>query len=160
MIFEKSVLSARFHLKSNLWLKFYLSRSKGLGSALMISQVMNQALSILIYRLQCQIHMYSIHTNHALSPREMEASQIYRDTPIFNYYLAMTNIEDVIGGKPIAVWSQSILGVHLRSSLVAFYGIHGRKGEMLFCSGQCQMPYWILFIARDCTYILPTYIEH
>jgi hypothetical protein len=35
----------------------------------------------------------------------------------------------VTGGKPIAVWSQSITGVSAINPLVAFYDIHGRKGE-------------------------------
>jgi hypothetical protein len=39
---------------------------------------------------------------------------------------------DVIGGKPIAVWSQSISGVNAINPLVAFYDIHGRKREVLF----------------------------
>jgi hypothetical protein len=42
------------------------------------------------------------------------------------------NTADVIGGKPIAVWSQSIIGVSVVNPLVAFYDIHGRKGEVLF----------------------------
>jgi hypothetical protein len=39
-------------------------------------------------------------------------------------------------GKPIAVQSQSILRVSAINPLVAFYDIHGRKGEVLFfCFG-------------------------
>jgi hypothetical protein len=44
----------------------------------------------------------------------------------------MWNTADVAGGKPIAVWSQSISGVRAINSLVALYDIHGRKGEVLF----------------------------
>jgi hypothetical protein len=42
------------------------------------------------------------------------------------------NIADVTGGKPIAVLPQSIPGVSAINPLVAFYGIHGRKRELLF----------------------------
>jgi hypothetical protein len=42
-------------------------------------------------------------------------------------------IAHVTGSKPIAVWSQSILDVSaVVNPLVAFYDIHGRKGEVLF----------------------------
>jgi hypothetical protein len=44
----------------------------------------------------------------------------------------MRNSADVTGGKPIAVWSQSISGVNAVNPLVAFYDIHGRKREVLF----------------------------
>jgi hypothetical protein len=44
----------------------------------------------------------------------------------------MRNIADVIGGKPIAVFLQSISGVSAIDSLVAFYDIHGGKREVLF----------------------------
>jgi hypothetical protein len=44
----------------------------------------------------------------------------------------MSNTADATGGKPIAVWSQSISGVNDINPLVAFYDIHGRKGEVLF----------------------------
>jgi hypothetical protein len=50
------------------------------------------------------------------------------ETPTFyQYYLAMSNTADVTNGKPIAVWSQSILAVNTINLLVAFYDIHGRK---------------------------------
>jgi hypothetical protein len=42
------------------------------------------------------------------------------------------NIADVIGGKSVAVWSQSISDVSAVNPLVAFYDIHGRKREVLF----------------------------
>jgi hypothetical protein len=44
----------------------------------------------------------------------------------------MRNTADVTGGKPIAVFLQSILGVSAINPLVAFYEIHGRKREGLF----------------------------
>jgi hypothetical protein len=50
----------------------------------------------------------------------------------YQNYLAISNSADVTAGKPIAVWSQSILGVCTINPLVAFYDIHGRMSEMLF----------------------------
>jgi hypothetical protein len=51
----------------------------------------------------------------------------------------MRNTANVTGGKPIAVWSQSISDVSAVNSLVAFYHMHGRaKGRgaiLLFCPG-------------------------
>jgi hypothetical protein len=47
-------------------------------------------------------------------------------------YLAVSNTADVTGGKPIAVFLQSILGVSLINTLVVFYDIHGGKKEVLF----------------------------
>jgi hypothetical protein len=44
----------------------------------------------------------------------------------------MSNTEEVTGGKPIAIFSQSISGVSAINPLVAFYDIRGRKGEVLF----------------------------
>jgi hypothetical protein len=44
----------------------------------------------------------------------------------------MSNTADVIGGMPIAVLLQSILGVSAIYPLVAFYNIHGGKREVLF----------------------------
>jgi hypothetical protein len=44
----------------------------------------------------------------------------------------MRNTADVTGGKPIAVLLQSISGVSAINPLVAFYDIHGGKGEVLF----------------------------
>jgi hypothetical protein len=41
----------------------------------------------------------------------------------------MSNTADVTGGKPIAVWSQSIPGLNAINPLVAFYDIHWRKKE-------------------------------
>jgi hypothetical protein len=46
--------------------------------------------------------------------------------------LAKRNTADMTGGKPIAVCLQSISGVSAVNPLVAFYDIHGRKGEVLF----------------------------
>jgi hypothetical protein len=44
----------------------------------------------------------------------------------------MRNTADVTGGKPIAVFLQSISGVSAINPLVAFYDIHAGKREVLF----------------------------
>jgi hypothetical protein len=44
----------------------------------------------------------------------------------------MRNTADVTGGKPIAVFLQSISGVSAINPLVAFYDIHGGKREVPF----------------------------
>jgi hypothetical protein len=44
----------------------------------------------------------------------------------------MRDTADVTGGKPIAVWSQSLSGVSAINPLIAFYDIHARKREVLF----------------------------
>jgi hypothetical protein len=44
----------------------------------------------------------------------------------------MKNTADVTGGKPIAVFLQSISGVSAINPLVAFYDIHGGKRDVLF----------------------------
>jgi hypothetical protein len=44
----------------------------------------------------------------------------------------MRNTADVTGGKPIAVFFQSISSVIAINPLVAFYDIHGGKREVLF----------------------------
>jgi hypothetical protein len=44
----------------------------------------------------------------------------------------MRSIEDVTGGKSIAVSSQSISAESVVNPLVVFYDIHGRKREVLF----------------------------
>jgi hypothetical protein len=49
----------------------------------------------------------------------------------------MRNTADVTGGKPIAVWLQSLSGWDAVNPLVAFYEIHGRKREVLFF---CSVP--------------------
>jgi hypothetical protein len=51
--------------------------------------------------------------------------------------LAMRNTADVIGGKRVAALSQFISDVSTVNPLVAFYDIHGRKGEVLFF---CSVP--------------------
>jgi hypothetical protein len=62
-----------------------------------------------------------------------KASQIFlRDAKFYQNYSAMRNTAKVTGGKPIAVWSQSIAGVNAIDPLVAFYDIHGKKREVLF----------------------------
>jgi hypothetical protein len=45
----------------------------------------------------------------------------------YQNYLAMSNTTDVTGGKPIAVSSQSMLGVNAINPLVAFHDLHVRK---------------------------------
>jgi hypothetical protein len=48
----------------------------------------------------------------------------------------MRNTADETGGKPIADFLQSISGVSAINPLVAFYDIHGKKGDiLLFCPG-------------------------
>jgi hypothetical protein len=44
----------------------------------------------------------------------------------------MRNTADVTGGKPIAVFLQSISGVSAINPLVALYDIHGGKRKVLF----------------------------
>jgi hypothetical protein len=44
----------------------------------------------------------------------------------------MNNNADVTGGKPVAVFLQSISGVSAINPLVALYDIHGGKREVLF----------------------------
>jgi hypothetical protein len=44
----------------------------------------------------------------------------------------MRNTANETGGKPIAASSQSISGVSAINPSMAFYDIHGRKGEVLF----------------------------
>jgi hypothetical protein len=63
-----------------------------------------------------------------------ETSQIFLQMAptLYQNDLAMRNTADVTGGKPIAVWLQSISGGDAVNPLVAFYDIHGRKIEVLF----------------------------
>jgi hypothetical protein len=57
-----------------------------------------------------------------------EASQIFfRDPHVLPKLLSYEEWQEVTGGKPIAVWSQSISGVKAINPLVAFYDIHGRE---------------------------------
>jgi hypothetical protein len=44
----------------------------------------------------------------------------------------MRNTADVTGGKPLAVFLQSIAGASAINPLVAFYDIHGGKTQVLF----------------------------
>jgi hypothetical protein len=80
---------------------------------------------------------WNIHTYHSrFIPEGVAAPHLrysFRTPTFYQYYLAMRNTADVIGGKPIAVWTQSISRVAI-NPLVAFYDIHRRKGEMLFLS--------------------------
>jgi hypothetical protein len=65
------------------------------------------------------------------------------ETPTFYHnYLGMSNTADVTGGKPIAVWSQSISSVNAINHLMALYDIQGRKREVLFF-------YFVLDTTRD-----------
>jgi hypothetical protein len=75
-----------------------------------------------------------IHTTHALSPKGQQRRLRYSSVipTFYQNHLAMSSTADVTGGKPIAVWSQSISGVNAIYPLVAFYNIHGRKREVLF----------------------------
>jgi hypothetical protein len=59
----------------------------------------------------------------------------------------MRNTAEVTGGKPIAVVLQSISGVSAINPLVAFYGIHGGKREVLFF-------YFVPDTTRDCQELL------
>jgi hypothetical protein len=54
-----------------------------------------------------------IHTTHALSQKGYQRHLRYSsETPTFyQNYLAVSNAIDRTGGKPIAIWSQSISGV-------------------------------------------------
>jgi hypothetical protein len=56
----------------------------------------------------------------------------------------MRNTADVTGDKPIAIWSQSISGGNAINPLVAFYDIHGRKGEALYFDGRFGLVVGIL----------------
>jgi hypothetical protein len=81
-----------------------------------------------------------LHTIHAYPRRHSRGiSDIPPGSPCFTkmeWINAMRNTEDVIGGKPCTVWSQSMSGVSaVNNLLLAFYCIHRRKGEELFfCS--------------------------
>jgi hypothetical protein len=56
----------------------------------------------------------------------------------------MSNTADVTGGKPIAVWSQSVSGANAINPF-AIYDIHGRKREVLLF-------YFVLDTTRDYDY--------
>jgi hypothetical protein len=71
-------------------------------------------------------------TNHLrLLPEGVtETSQIFfRDIYVLENDFDVRNTADVTSGKPIAVWSQSVSCVTAVYPLVAFYDVHGRKGE-------------------------------
>jgi hypothetical protein len=56
-----------------------------------------------------------------------EASQIFlRDPQVLPNYFAMRNTADVTGGKPIAVWPQSILNGSDFNPLLVFFDICGK----------------------------------
>jgi hypothetical protein len=91
------------------------------------------------------------HTYHSrfISEEVAEASQIFlRDAHVLPKAMSITG--DVIGVKPIAIWSQSISGVNAINPLVAFYDIHGRKREVLFY-------YFVTDTTRDNTSLLYKY---
>jgi hypothetical protein len=104
-----------------------------------ISRALRTIIELQVYSVECcwaytsliQIATTNyIHTTHALSVAE--ASQVFlRDTNVLPKYLAMSNSADVTGGKPIAVWSQSISSASAVNPLTAFYNINGRKREVL-----------------------------
>jgi hypothetical protein len=75
-----------------------------------------------------------VYTTYALSSKGQQRHLRYSsETPTFyQNYLATSNTADVTGGKPIAIWSQSISGVCAFNPLVAVYDIHARQGEVLF----------------------------
>jgi hypothetical protein len=75
-------------------------------------------------------------TTHALFPEKLPT--FYGD------YLTMSNIADVTGSKPFAVFLQSISGVNAINPSVAFYDIHGGKREVLFF-------YFVPHTTRDVT---------
>jgi hypothetical protein len=83
-------------------------------------------------QLQVKLTLTTTYRSRFIPEGIAEASQIFlRDVlpKLFSYeYTA-----DVTGGKPIAVWSQSISGVH---PLVALYTSMQEKGAiLLFCPG-------------------------
>jgi hypothetical protein len=82
--------------------------------------------------LDVGIHTF-IHTTHALSPKGSRGiSDIVPRPAFYQNYLPVRNTADVTGGKPIAVWLQSISGVNAINPIVALYDIHVRKREVLF----------------------------
>jgi hypothetical protein len=80
----------------------------------------------------------SLYTYIPLTIHPQRGSRNISDIPPRQFYQndsAMRNTADVTGGKPNAVWSQSISDVSAVNSLVTYYDFHGRKGEkLLFCS--------------------------
>jgi hypothetical protein len=62
-----------------------------------------------------------------------EAYQIFlRDAHVLPKLFSLEEYCRRVGGNPIAVWWQTILGVNTVNPLVAFYDIHGRNREVLF----------------------------
>jgi hypothetical protein len=65
--------------------------------------------------------------------RVAEASQIFLgDAHVLPKYLAMSNTAQVTSGKPIAVWSQSILGVNAINTLGATFTISMEERERCY----------------------------
>jgi hypothetical protein len=81
------------------------------------------------HRVSCVARIYS----------ERKKKEIYHQLTMNSEAL---NTADLIGGKPIAVWSQSISGVRSVNPLVALYDIHGTNREVLFI-------YFLLDTTRD-----------
>jgi hypothetical protein len=61
----------------------------------------------------------------------------------------MSNTADVTGGKPIAIYLQSISGVSAVNPLVAFYDFHGRKGEAVFFYCLYTLLIFYLYINKE-----------
>jgi hypothetical protein len=83
-------------------------------------------LNIFIY-----LHICIYHSRYP----QRGSRHISDNTSRYQNDLVVKNAADATCGKSIAVWLQSISGVSAVNSLVAFYNIHERKGEVLFfCS--------------------------
>jgi lipid-A-disaccharide synthase-like uncharacterized protein len=80
-----------------------------------------------ILHLHTYLHTYN---SRFIPDGVAEASQIFVQTRFTLKFLSYE--KHCRRGKPIAVWSQLILGVSAICPLVAFYDIHGRKEEVLF----------------------------
>jgi hypothetical protein len=78
------------------------------------------------------IHLYIPLTLYPRKGQQRHLRYSSEMPTFYHNYSAMSNTADVTGGKPIAVWSQSISGVRAINPLVAFYDIFGRKSEVLF----------------------------
>jgi hypothetical protein len=83
---------------------------------------------------------FILHTYHSrfILKGVAEASQIFETPTFYQNYFAMRNTADVTGGKPIAVWSHSILGVRCKcyKSFSRFFRHPWKKERgaiLLFC---------------------------
>jgi hypothetical protein len=68
-----------------------------------------------------------IHTTRAWSPKVTRFRYSSKTPTFYQNDWVMRNTADVTGGKPIAVWLQSISGGDAVYPLVAFNDIHGRE---------------------------------